>query len=191
MNSKSIITARSIVIATITLLGFSGPSSAEHRNDSSMSRSSGHKPYSNGWNNYHGGGRNCRYYEMKVRGGEGAFRFMHNIQDYKLVRNGTYRGKICGQRNLTVELSKRHPGTHVAFRIDGEKYTFHRGERGHRYANNWHRKYVKVPVSRDDRREFGGKSKNGRDRKHEDYAQNHQHNNSWYSDHGHNHHRSY
>lgn len=191
MNRKTKFSARSVAVSTIVLLGFSGPSSADHRNYSSTQRPHDHNSYDKAWNNYHGGGRNCSYYEVKVRGGEGAFRFMHNIPDYRLVRNGTYRGKICGQRHLTVELSKRHPGTHIAFRINGEKYNFRKGEQGHRYGNNWHRKYIKVPVSRSDRYAFNGKHVKRHNRKHGDYAQYHQGNNSWHNDHGHNHHRNY
>jgi len=187
MNSKSTYLAKTISIATIIVLGFPGLSSADHRNDSGMLDKYGYQSNDNSWRSHQGEGRNCSRYEVRVRGGDGAFRFMHNIPDYKIVRNGVYRGKICGERNLTVELSKRHPGTHVALRINGEKYNFGRGDHGHRYVNNWHRRYFRIPAAHDTRHGYRDDHKSGwnrkHDRKHDRYAQYHRWNKFGYNQH--------
>lgn len=119
-------TATSMVMALIGFFGFAGSASAEHE-----------------YNNQQGGG--CVSYEVSAYGGDAALRFMHNTQNLKRVHGSGY-GKLCKGGYVTVELSKRNPATKVGFSINGEHYYFGSGDHGHKYANNWYRKYVKVHV---------------------------------------------
>ena len=102
----------------------------------------GHAGKKHARNVYHG--EPCVGYEVHSYGGDAGLRFMHNIGNYTLVKNGVARGKLCHAGPTTVEISRRHPHTRVVLLIGGERYVFHPHEPPHQYINHWHRKYVKL-----------------------------------------------
>jgi len=96
-------------------------------------------------NNNH---RGCAQYRLSAYGGEAGFRLMNNKQDFRRASNGSVVGRICSGGRTTIELSKRHPNTHVALQINGREYVFGQGDRGDRIANHWFRRYIKVNLHR-------------------------------------------
>ena len=95
---------------------------------------------------YHNQKAACIPYELHARGGEAGIRFMHNIGNYKLVKHGVIKGRLCGTGKYTVELSKRHPYTDVILKINGHRYHFYGGEPADRYIKHWYRKYVDLHI---------------------------------------------
>ena len=98
-----------------------------------------HKSHGSGYAN-----SGCSKFEVSTYGGDGGIRFMHDVNNFVHAKNGSQYGKICKGGYVTVELAKRHPGTKVAFHINGQGYYFGAHEHAHKYQNNWHRKYVKI-----------------------------------------------
>ncbi len=92
----------------------------------------------------HGSGHNCTHYEIVSHGGDGAVRFMNNPSRVIRVGYGVKHGKVCGSGNITVELGKRHPGSHLSLRIGGGEYVFGPGDYPDRTINIWHRKYFNI-----------------------------------------------
>lgn len=97
-------------------------------------------------NNHRNSHRGCAQYRLSAYGGEAGFRLMNNKQDFRRASNGSVVGRICSGGRATIELSKRHPRTHVALQINGREYVFGRGDRGDRIENHWFRRYIKVDL---------------------------------------------
>ena len=88
----------------------------------------------------------CAKYRLSAYGGEAGFRLLNNAQDFRRVANSSVTGKICSRGHVTLELSKRHPDTHVTLLLNGREYRFEQGDRGDRVANHWFRRYIKVDL---------------------------------------------
>ena len=80
---------------------------------------------------------------------------MNNKQDFRRAANGSVVGRICSGGPVTIELSKRHPNTHVALELNGREHVVGRGDRGDRIANHWFRRYIKVNLRQ--RSDHGGR----------------------------------
>lgn len=116
----------------------------------------------------------CAGYRLSAFGGDAGFRVMNNPGDFRRVSNGSVRGEVCGGGRVTVELSKRQPGTHVALDIGGREYTFGQGDRGSKVENHWFRRYytIDIPGGRDRPRHPGKDSgyNHGPDRYYSDHG---------------------
>jgi len=88
----------------------------------------------------------CTQYRLSAYGGDAGFRLMNNSKNFRKTSNGSIVGKICNSGRVKVELSKRHPNTHVSLEVNGYEYVFGQGDRGDRHANNWFRRYVHVDL---------------------------------------------
>ena len=90
----------------------------------------------------------CAKYRLSAYGGDAGFRLLNNAQDFRRASNSSVTGKICSRGHVTLELSKRHPDTHVSLVLNGREYVFGQGDRGDRVANHWFRRYIKVDLRR-------------------------------------------
>jgi len=89
-------------------------------------------------------GGNCVPYQLSSYGGEAGVRTMENTGNFRRTGGGNISGQFCGNGSVTVELSKRHPGTTVKLYVNGYEYVFGRGDRGNRVANDWYRRYYTI-----------------------------------------------
>jgi len=88
----------------------------------------------------------CARYRLSASGGDAGFRLMNNTRDFRKTSNGSVIGQICTSGRVTVELSKRHPNTHVSLEVNGREYVFAQGDRGDKHANSWFRRYVHIDL---------------------------------------------
>ena len=88
--------------------------------------------------------KQCFNFHVKAIGGNGGFRFQHNIKDFKRLGRHGYSGKICGHRHAEFELSKVDPGVKVVMKINGKRFVYGAHSGHDRYINTWHRKYYSV-----------------------------------------------
>lgn len=87
----------------------------------------------------------CQPFLVESKNGDGGFRFMHDVKNFRPVESGSrYENVICDRRSFQVELAKKHPGAIVRFSIDGKPYEFSEGDVGDRNAKGWYRKYVDI-----------------------------------------------
>ncbi len=87
----------------------------------------------------------CQPYLVESNNGDGGFRFMHDVKNFRAVNTGTrYEAVICDRRSFRIELAKRNPGARVNFSIDGKRYVFAEGSEGDKFVNNWYRKYIDI-----------------------------------------------
>ncbi len=88
----------------------------------------------------------CTEYRLSSYGGQAGVRTVNNPNDFRQANNGSVVGQICAKGRVTVELSKRHPDTHVSLVLYGQEYVFGQGDRGDKLLNNWFRRYLTVDL---------------------------------------------
>lgn len=87
----------------------------------------------------------CQPFLVESNNGDGGFRFMHDVENFRTVSSGTrYENVICDRKSFQVELAKKNPGARVRFSIDGKPYEFAEGDEGDKQAKSWYRKYFDV-----------------------------------------------
>jgi len=90
----------------------------------------------------HGG---CFNYRAYTRGGQGGIRF-HGHEGFHQFRKGGYRGKVCHEGALTMELDKTELSTTLIVEIEGKEFRFDKNEKEDLLLNNWYRKKVPLKV---------------------------------------------
>ncbi len=89
----------------------------------------------------------CIPYFAESLNGDGGFRFMHDVNNFKAISSGQrFDGEICDRNSIKIELAKRDLGTTIRFHINGKRYDFSSGQSGDKNANNWYRKYYDVKL---------------------------------------------
>jgi len=87
----------------------------------------------------------CQPFLVEANNGDGGFRFMHDVENFRTVSSGTrYENVICDRKSFRIELAKKNPEARIRFSIDGKPYTFTQGSEGDKNVNNWYRKYFDV-----------------------------------------------
>ena len=89
----------------------------------------------------------CFTYRAYTRGGEAGVRFQGK-SDFKRFTNKRVSDRICHDGKLTMEISKRKPGTEVVVEIEGNRYVFAANDKGESFANDWYRKSIRLRVGR-------------------------------------------
>ncbi|MBX2868863.1 MAG: hypothetical protein KTR18_09320 [Acidiferrobacterales bacterium] len=87
----------------------------------------------------------CQPFLVESNNGEGGFRFMHDVKNFRPVASGSrYEAVICDRRSFQVELAKKNIGARVRFSIDGKPYEFSQGDAGDKNLKSWYRKYFDI-----------------------------------------------
>ena len=87
----------------------------------------------------------CQPYIVESSNGDGGFRFMHDVKNFRALASGTkFEALICDRKSFQIELAKKNPGTHVRFGIDGRFYEFGQGDQGDKNHKGWYRKYFDI-----------------------------------------------
>ncbi len=87
---------------------------------------------------------NCVSYSVTGNHKDVGVRFFVDDQDFHLTGYGTKKKQLCHKGTISFELAKKKIPGEVVVRIGGKTFAFKAGDKGHRYANNWYRKYYKV-----------------------------------------------
>lgn len=112
-------------------------------------------PYHSYKNNQHYNSQErCTPYRLSAYGGEAGIRLMNNVKGFKRTADGSVAGRFCSGGRVTVELSKRHPNTHVALHVNGREYIFGQGDRGERLTNHWFRRYIQIDLAHGPRHNY-------------------------------------
>ncbi len=87
----------------------------------------------------------CQPFLVESNNGDGGFRFMHDVKNFRTVSSGSrYEAVICDRRSFQVELAKKNIGARVRFSIDGKPYEFSQGDAGDKNLKSWYRKYFDI-----------------------------------------------
>lgn len=88
----------------------------------------------------------CFDYLAVSSGGDAGIRFQVGDQAFHRFSDKAYRGRLCHQGDLVMEINKMAPGTTVTINIQGADYTFAANEAHDVLRNNWYRKMVSLRV---------------------------------------------
>lgn len=85
----------------------------------------------------------CFKYKAYTSGGPGGLRF-YGKKDLQRLTSKPISGKICADGKITMEMNKNNPDTTVYVEINGKRFSFNAGDKGHAYVNTWYRKHVRL-----------------------------------------------
>ncbi|MBT8115657.1 MAG: hypothetical protein KJP04_09755, partial [Arenicella sp.] len=88
----------------------------------------------------------CFEYSAVASGGDAGLRFNVGQQTFHRFASKPYRGRLCHQGELVMEINKTMPAALVTISIQGVDYTFAASEPHDELRNNWYRKRVSLTV---------------------------------------------
>ena len=87
----------------------------------------------------------CFDYTAYTSGGDGGVRFSGH-EGFNRFSNKPYKGRLCHQGTMTMEINKRSQDTGVVVEIQGIKYRFPPNSPYDQLRNTWYRKVVTLNV---------------------------------------------